>query len=197
VTRRHHDLHTVQDVTCRHHDLHTVQMDLCPLAASEVGSDAKSMLKTREIELHDLREQPTAVMTSTVGVDEIPTFLGKAFTNTASLLKSQGLGPAGMPFARYQMLGDGRCRIEAGFPALAPPSGAGAVETSTLPAGPAVSIWHIGPYEETASAYEAIIQWVAEAGAEPIGPPWEIYYSDRAEDPSTYRTEIVQPYRKR
>ena len=62
---------------------------------------------------------------------------------------------------------------------------------------PAAAIWHIGPYDEMTTAYEALSYWITKQGAEADGPGWEIYYSDpQKEPPSKWRTEIVQPYRK-
>jgi effector-binding domain-containing protein len=46
-------------------------------------------------------------------------------------------------------------------------------------------------------AYEATERWISEHDGVPEGPPWEVYYSDpnQQPDPSTWRTEIVQPFR--
>ena len=55
----------------------------------------------------------------------------------------------------------------------------GGVEGSTLPAGRADSMRHIGPYDSMSPTYAAIVAWIEEQGATPSGTPWEVYYSDQ------------------
>ncbi len=69
---------------------------------------------------------------------------------------------------------------------------------STLPGGPAAVLTYIGPYDEMEAAYAALAEWVARSGGEPTGDPWEVYFSDPAQepDPRRWRTEIVMPFRQ-
>jgi effector-binding domain-containing protein len=149
------------------------------------------------IEMRDLPEQDTAVEVATISVGEIPAFIGRALGEVAGYLQRKGAGPAGMPFARYHRLDDGRFEVEAGFPATTPTSGEGDVEPSELPAGPAAVMTYVGPYDAMEPAYGELLAWVRDRGGEPAGDPWEVYLTDpEAEpDPSTWRTEIVMPYR--
>ena len=66
----------------------------------------------------------------------------------------------------------------------------------TLPAGPAATTLHIGEYDHMAPGYRAITDWIADHRGQPAGEPWKVYYSDprTQPDPTTWRTEIVQPY---
>jgi effector-binding domain-containing protein len=139
-------------------------------------------------------ELPTAVVCGTTDVAGMPAFLGHAFETTAAYLTRNGVGPAGMPYARYQVLGEGRFDVEAGFPATTPVPGQDDVEPSSLPAGPAAVTVHVGPYDEVSAAYEALTAWVAERG-EVAGAPWEVYLSEPDADPPS--TEIWLPYRPR
>jgi effector-binding domain-containing protein len=68
-----------------------------------------------------------------------------------------------------------------------------------LPAGPVAVTVHIGPYDAMEPAYAALASWVSGRGGQLAGDPWEVYFSDPEQrpDPSTWRTEIVQPYRIR
>jgi effector-binding domain-containing protein len=149
------------------------------------------------IETRELDEIDTAVEMATLSVAEIGPFVGRAYSNVASYLDRKGAGPAGMPFARYHRINDEQFEVEAGFPASTPVSGEGDIEPSDLPAGPAAVTLYVGPYDEMASAYDALTTWIAEHGGEPIGDPWEIYFDDPATqpDPAQLRTEIVMPYR--
>lgn len=141
--------------------------------------------------------QPTAVAIATLPVEEIGPWLANSYAAVATLVSARGAGLAGPPFARYHRLADGRFVVEAGFPVSATIEGSGDVQSSQLPGGPAAITVHIGPYGEMEPAYQALSSWVGEHGGEPVGDPWEIYFSDPVEepDPATWRTEIVQPYR--
>ena len=105
----------------------------------------------------------------------------------------------GPPFARYWPLDPdySRFEVEAGFPVDRSAPVTGEVASSTLPGGPAAVVTHVGPYEEMKPVYEATERWIFEHDGVPEGPPWEVYYSDpnQQPDPSTRRTEIVQPFR--
>lgn len=151
-----------------------------------------------EVEDRTLVEQPTLVVREKLPVADIPAFLGRAYGMIGAVMGRAGGKMAGMPFARYTRLGEAEFEVEAGFPLVAPVDGSGEVEAATLPSGPAAAVWHIGPYETLEVTYGAVEAWLAERSLEPDGPPWEAYYSDPHDqpDPATWRTEIVQPYKK-
>lgn len=153
-----------------------------------------------EVESRTLSETPTMVMRTKTGLDGIPAFLGTAYAEAARAVEHSTTRVAGPPFARYRLLGDPEVdgfEIEAGFAVMKAVEGTGDVSASTLPGGPAAVTMHIGPYQAMEPAYAAIKAWIDDAGATPDGPAWEIYYSDPVADPdpSTWRTEVVQPYR--
>lgn len=152
---------------------------------------------THEVHGDIRRETPTAVASTTLAVADISSWLGKAYHAVAEAVASQGTFPAGPPFARHHMLGEGRFEIEAGFPVGTPIEQQGDVRPSTLPGGPVAVTVHTGPYEEMEPAYGALMSWIEAKGGEPVGDAWEVYHSDPREDsdPATWRTEIVQPYR--
>lgn len=156
-------------------------------------------MKTYEIETRTVEEQPTAVMFATLPVDELGPWLATAYGTVARYLSRYGVGPVGMPYARYHRVGEATFEVEAGFAATTPVAGEGDVEPSTLPGGHAAAVWHVGPYDEMEPAYEALAAWVADHGAVPDGDAWEVYHSDASDvpDPAQWRTEIVQPYRRR
>lgn len=151
-----------------------------------------------EIESRELPQQPTLVMRTEANVEGIPGFLGRAYGATAAHAQKSGVEIVGPPFARYVMLNgpESGFSIEAGFPVSDAAEGSGDVEASSLPGGPAAATWHIGPYETMQPTYAAIVEWIDNQGAAPSGPPWEVYYSDRATepDPAAWRTEVIWPY---
>jgi effector-binding domain-containing protein len=154
-------------------------------------------MRTHQIEQRDLVERPTAVVQSALSVSEIAPFIGRAFGAVAQALASQRMSPAGPPFARYHRLGGQEFHVEAGFPTADRISPTGDVTTSSLPGGPAAVMTYVGPYDEMEAAYGALAEWVARKGAKPTGDPWEIYFTDPAQEPDSqkWRTEIVMPFR--
>ena len=151
-------------------------------------------MTTYEIETRTLAEQDTAVEFATLRVADIGPWLASAFNEVASYLGRKGAGPAGMPFARFHPTGDDHFEVEAGFPASTPTSGEGEVEPSELPGGLAAVTVHVGPYDTMEPAYAALRTWVRAHGGEPAGDAWEVYFSGPDADPSSWRTEVVQPY---
>lgn len=151
-----------------------------------------------EIESRQAEERPTLVMMTKVPKAMIPDFLGRAYGTVAQYIGESDVDFAGPPFARYRALDDrmSEFEIEAGFPVDRPAAGSGEVIASTLPGGSMATVTYFGPYDQMKKAYEAIHRWIQEQGAKPDGAPWEVYFSDPNEqpDPSTWRTDIVQPY---
>ncbi len=130
---------------------------------------------------------------------QIGAWIGPAFERVASALVATEAGPYGLPFARLHRIGGSRFTIEAGYACAAHFSTAVDVTPTILPGGPAVAVWHVGPYNTMSDAYNAIDQWLTTNGADPVGDAWEVYHSDPTyePDPATWRTEVVQPYRRR
>lgn len=148
-----------------------------------------------EIEQGTLKPRPTVVMREKVTVADMPAFFGRTYGLVAGAIHRAGGQIAGAPFARYRMIADGEFEVEAGFPVVAPVKVDGQAEASSLPGGPVVATWHVGPYSAMEPAYEALDTWLEQQGATATSPPWEVYYSEPTDDPSTWRTEIVQPCR--
>ena len=150
-----------------------------------------------EIRACTLTEQDTAVEYATLSISEIGPWLQKTFAEVATYLERKGASADGMPFARYHRRSDGRFDVEAGFSASTPTNGEGDVEPSDLPAGPAATTVHIGPYDTIEPAYTALRDWILERGGVPEGNAWEVYFSDPNldHDSTTWRTEVIQPYR--
>lgn len=141
--------------------------------------------------------QPTAVRRAELTVDDLPPWLSETFTRVPVFLAAHGSYPAGPPFARYHQVGIGRFQVEAGFPVTSLIEGRGDVHPATLPGGSVAITLHIGHFAEVAPGHQAVADWIAAHGGEPLGDSWEVYFSDpkTQDDPESWRTEIVQPYR--
>lgn len=100
----------------------------------------------------------------------------------------------GAPLVRYHRWGDD-LDVEGGMPVAEPIEGEGRVQPATLPAGKAVVIWHVGPYDELGRTHERLQAYLREKGLETRGPFWEEYWTDPGmePDPSKWRTKIVWP----
>jgi len=142
----------------------------------------------------ELEAQPAAVVRGEVTHDGVAAFLGGAFGEVMGLLGSQGVAPAGPPFARYEVRADGFV-IEAGFPVEAEVRPVGRVELTTLPGGPVLVVLHRGAYSEVAAAYGAAEAWLVDHEWEATAPAWECYL-DGPEVPEP-RTIVHMPCRPR
>ncbi len=146
---------------------------------------------------HETRpEQLTAVADATLSAAEIGPWLAHTYGTIAGDLTAKNIVPAGPPFARYHRLADDKFGVEAGFPVAAEVTATTRVRPSRLPGGEVATTVHIGPYDEMAPAYDALVSWISREGGTPLGDPWETYLDEPDRDPATWRTVIVQPYRE-
>lgn len=154
-------------------------------------------MRMYDVHAQDRQAQITAVATATLPAAEIAPWLARAYGSVATVVSAHGADPAGPPFARYHKLAGDRLAVEAGFPVSTAIDSTDGVRPAELPAGPAATIVHVGPYDQMEPAYQALTSWISEHGGTVAGDPWEIYFNDPGNepDPATWRTEIVQPYR--
>lgn len=145
------------------------------------------------VELVDLAERPTAVVSGLMQVAEIGDFLGGAFGEVLAVLAAQGLQPAGMAFGCYLPQESGMA-VEAGFPVSAPVTAAGRVVPGVLPGGQAARVMHFGPYSGVGAAYEMVFGWLGANGWEVAGAPWEEYLD--GPEVATPRTAVFVPCRQ-
>lgn len=150
------------------------------------------------IEIVELEEQPAAVVRATLPFAELGGFFSRAFEAVLATLATQGVAPAGPPFAYYPgMVGD-TVEVAAGFPTELPVDPSGEVVALTLPGGRAALTTHVGPYETMgATTYPELPAWMAAEGLEPASGSWEVYLTGPTNepDPATWRTRIVWPVR--
>lgn len=139
----------------------------------------------------DLQEQHVAIVKGHVTVDEMPEFLGGAFSEVINVLDEQGLHPTGAPFGRYSMPEGGAFDAEIGFPCNDVVKPEGRVEACDLPGGRVARTMHVGPYGDVGAAYEAAIAWLTEEGYVVEGRPWECYLD--GPEVAEPRTEVFIP----
>lgn len=144
-----------------------------------------------EMQFVDLQEQHVAIVKGHVTVDEMPEFLGGAFSEVINVLDEQGLHPTGAPFGRYSMPEGGAFDAEIGFPCNDVVKPEGRVEACELPGGRVARTMHVGPYGDVGAAYEAAIAWLTEEGYVVEGRPWECYLD--GPEVAEPRTEVFIP----
>ncbi|CAN7525845.1 GyrI-like domain-containing protein [Terrabacter sp. LjRoot27] len=145
-----------------------------------------------QIETVETPEQDTAVIRGQVPMDDLPAFFARTFAATAAALSAQGVPPSGPPFGLYHGMPGDTVDVEAGFPVASRITAAGDVEPGTLPAGRAVEVVHVGPFDTMGETYGELQRWMGERGLRPGPDVWESYLTDpeRQPDPATWRTVI-------
>ena len=89
----------------------------------------------------------------------------------------------------YRPREDGLTDIECGVDVAAKFEEIGEVVNSETPGGPAVTIAHIGPYDQLGASHRAMVDWCRHNGHRLRGVCWEIY-GDWDEDPAKLRTDL-------
>ncbi|GAB3814309.1 MerR family transcriptional regulator [Micromonospora zhanjiangensis] len=84
-------------------------------------------------------------------------------------------------------------RIAVGVQSAEPEAPPG-LSVERVPAGPAATAVHVGPYEHVALTYHAVFAWIHERGLRPRGTVREGYLTDPGTtDPAQFVTRIVVP----
>lgn len=88
---------------------------------------------------------------------------------------------------------DGTIRLEVGVELDGALPEGGEVVRSATPAGPTVSVVHLGSYDRLGAAHQAIRDWCSSHHRRLAGPKWEVYghWQDHWNaDPSQIRTDV-------
>ncbi|MBX3463645.1 MAG: GyrI-like domain-containing protein [Planctomycetes bacterium] len=139
--------------------------------------------------------QPVASIRVRVKASEIGTQLAILLPEVAMHLNAVGAQPAGPPFSRHHGQKDGEVDLEAGMPVQKPFEEKGRVKNGELPAGKAVTGWHVGPYDKLTLAHEALAAHLAGNKMKARGGVWEVYWTDpgMVPDPAKWKTQLFAP----
>lgn len=148
-----------------------------------------------DFQILELRPRATAVVGAVVAFADLTRFFGRAFTEVAAALDSQGIPVTGPPVALYRGEPTDKVTVEAGFPVDVPVRPVGDVVPGELPGGRVASTVHVGPYGTLAATYEALRGWLAGRDLKPGPDMWEEYLDgpDTNPDPAAWRTRIMWP----
>jgi len=146
------------------------------------------------IVVENVQAQHAAVIRKQCKLADIGKAMADILPKVMMHLSSIGAEVTGPPFSRYYAFGD-TIDFEAGMPVATPIETKGDIVPVTLPAGPTISAWHVGPYEELSRTHTAVHEWLATSDVEIAGPCWEIYWTDPGTepDPGKWRTQILYP----
>jgi effector-binding domain-containing protein len=143
----------------------------------------------------ELTSQPVVGVRETVPVAELTEFFGRAFEAAAAELGRLGLRPVGPPVALYDGEVGADADVTAGFPVHDEVAVGPGTVLVVLPAGAAVEVVHVGPYDAMEATYRELQAWFAEQGITPSSRMWEEYLvgPETTPDPSGWQTKIVWP----
>ena len=144
-----------------------------------------------------LEAQPIVGIRATVAMSEIGQAMGPLFGEVHGHIQQGGGKPAGMPLAIYHSPPGDTVELECAMPVDSAMAGAGRVRAGELPAGTAVTVTHVGPYDDLPQTWGALTEWVKSQGLEAGGAPWEVYVTAPGAEPdqSKWRTDIFFPVR--
>ncbi|MFO0648916.1 MAG: GyrI-like domain-containing protein [Polyangiales bacterium] len=143
--------------------------------------------------------QTEAVHTAKIHIvtprSEMKTVMGPAFGELFGALASQGVSPAGPPFALHHKITDEAFDFDLAVPVARPITAVGRVENGERPAVRVARTVLHGGYEQLPEAWGALMKWIAAEGLAHAPWLWETYARgpESNPDPSTWRTELNRP----
>jgi effector-binding domain-containing protein len=159
-----------------------------------------------EVETLHLEAQPVVSIRGTIRTAQLGETMGERIPALLSFVQGGNARAAGPIFVRYHTFGPEETDMEVGLPVAEAVAGEGQIAAGELPGGPAIATWHVGAHDKLGEAYSRLNAWQQEQGREPDGPGWEVYYwidptqeagPADAQDPSGWRTRLVQPLKAR
>ncbi len=143
----------------------------------------------------EMESQEAIAVRGDVPMAELPAFFERAFTASAEAAHVAGVEIVGPPFGFYPEMPAETVAVEAGFPVSARVDLEGEAHSLTLPAGRAVQVMHIGPFETMEQTYRDLVSWMDAQQLRPASGMWESYLSDPQTDPdpASWQTLIVWP----
>ena len=154
------------------------------------------MPRISSIELMNRTAQPTLVIRTHTGVENLARTVGESYGKQGAYLAELGELPAEIPFIAYYNMDMQNLDVEIGMPVAAPLSPRGDMVAGTIAAGLAISCMYQGPYHDMGPTYAEMEQWLQEQGYQVAGPVYEMYYNDPSFAENLLLTRIIMPVRK-
>lgn len=150
------------------------------------------------IETPEIRETPaqlTAIIHLTIPRSEIRDAMGPGISELMTVVRTQGVGPAGPWFSHHLRMDAATFDFEISVPVSAPVTPAGRVVNGVRPAMRVVTTVYQGHYEGLGAAWAEFGKWI-EANGYAIRPDlYECYLKgpESGPDPGEWRTELSRP----
>jgi len=130
--------------------------------------------------------------------DQVPQYLGPAFTEAYDYVRKQGARDTGPCFALWHSPADvyENEDAEAVVPIDRPLDESDRVKVYELPATQVASVVHQGNFEEFTQGHAALLEWIDANGYKIVGPYREVYIQPDKGKPSDSTTEIQFPVEK-
>ncbi len=147
---------------------------------------------SEDLEIHESPAEPAAVIHLTIPRAEMKAAFPRAIHEILDTLETQGMAPAGPPYARHFRFDPDTFDFELGFPTEGSVEPSGRVEAGELPAARVVRTIHRGAYDGLPAAWEAFHKQV-QAGGFPVGEEFRERYvvgPESGPDPEQWRTEL-------
>ncbi len=150
---------------------------------------------TYDISRREVPDQPIVSIRDRVTPSEMPAFIGRSFGELFGHLRLLGVEPRGEPFVIYHAFGPDEIDAEVCLPIIGDVVATGRITARVLPGATVAETLHVGPYDELATAYGALVIWIGQNGFEAVGPVRERYLNEPGPDvpPAAYRTIIEMP----
>jgi effector-binding domain-containing protein len=149
------------------------------------------MLDT-QIETKTVEARPTLTIRTITTLAGIGPSCADILPAVKAHIDRHGLKTVGPPFVAYHSFSPERVDMSGGMMLEAAASGEGRIETGTLPGGQAITLWHVGPYEDLARTHNALHDYLDQHKLE-SSMCWEVYWTDPipGSDASQWTTEVV------
>lgn len=147
--------------------------------------------------IETLKAQPTLAIRMRCPTAELPRRVPQAVGEVYAAVQAARARPDGPAYTRYlaHNAEESYFEIEVGIPVTEAAVGDGNIVPSELPGGPAVLLWHEGPYDTLGQSFARLPGLVRELGRTSAGAPWESYAvgPPTEPDPARWRTALYQP----
>jgi effector-binding domain-containing protein len=139
--------------------------------------------------------QKAAVIHLTVPREDLPEVMGPGIQELMSVVKGQGVKPAGPWFAHYLRMKPQAWEFEIGVPITESIKPEGRVTAGQLPGATVARTVFYGNYEGLYSAWREFDTWVQGQGYTPAPDLWERYVvgPESTSNPAEWRTELNRP----
>lgn len=167
------------------------------IAARITELELEETMPDYEVVLKNIPSQRIASRRVTIPTnDQVPEYLGAAFTEVYGLIRSARASEAGPCLAIWHQGADvfEQEDAEAAVPVGSSVQGNDRVQVYTLESGPVASVVHRGPLGGMIRAHAALLSWIEANGHEANGTYREVYLQEQT-DSTEGVTEIQYPLR--